>query len=315
MISPSNLNIEDTFTFKKSVLPVGRTSYTKDCPQEVTLICKGKHSRVTGILNEGIHINGKAEWTEMFSGGIAALGGSALNTVDAAVQMFAGGSIQQPWMNRKTYKSTKPLSFDIGISFVADSADNFNDEGPLRSVWQPCEALLAMIYPRELKDKSGNTISMETMLKNNEKLNKLMTDKSGKTKNNIVNNVTSAMSLYRVPGPNISAGSEYDLTESGDDVHLVIGSLLNFEHVYLENVDIEFSNAVNEDGYPLAAKVKLKATVMDSSFVRDDGSFAWSEFSDSAKAMSNLFDNLGNAASDVIKIAKNTIGFYKAFKG
>ena len=134
-------NYEDTYLLNKQ--PVLDTDENgPSSGNEVIIACKTKHTRISGYISEGIKINGKAKWKEMFGGGISAMTKGLLQTGSNITQLVEGHTIQQPWMNRKFYESTAPFSFTFGINFVSHG-DAANE------VYMPAQYLLSLIYPRE----------------------------------------------------------------------------------------------------------------------------------------------------------------------
>ena len=258
-------------------------------PQEVVIICKNKNGRVSGILNSGVKINGHAEWTEMFGGGIMSLGGSLIETGNNFLQFTGGSSIQQPWMNRKMWKTTKPFSFDIPMSFVATT-------NPADDVVRPCMALLSFIFPRDL----GTNVTNDKIVGGGD----------------IFGTALNSLRLYNIPGPSLRYGTKSaSPDDQGDPVEIVIGRLFAFGACYLEDVSIEFSQSLDSYGYPLAANVTVKATVMDSATCTTDGNFLIQEFYSSSESLGACLDQINNTskqlAKDMIAIAKSGIGWYK----
>lgn len=257
-------------------------------PQEVLISCKNKRKRVSAILSEGIKLESTAEWTEMFGGGITSVAGSAIDTVNQITQLSSGNSIQQPWMNRKFYKSTKPFSFSFGINFVAEN--NAEEE-----VWKPVVALLSFTFPRDMK---------QPYKKNGDK--------------GLVGAIADSLSYYKIPGPSLSYDGESSNSndKGGDAVTLTIGNQFAMGGVYLEKVSTEFSSAYDSSGFPLACKVNITATCMDVNSCTKDGDFLISQFAgnqeDISAAVQQLDKTVKELGEGLNKIKDAVIGFYKA---
>ena len=280
-------------------------------PQEVIFSCPHKRGRVSGILDGGLKLNIKSEWTEMMGGGIMSLAGSVVDTANNLLQLAAGASVQQPWMNRKMWKTTKPFSFDVPMSFVAMT-------DPLNDVVRPVMALVSFLYPRKLQIKDKNTGEMvDANMKNfgdNTGISTKLPDDVG-----VIGTALSSIGLYNIPGPSIrytsknSGGSGED--NIGDPVYVTIGKIFSFGSCYLESVDVQFSPSMDSDGFPIAAKCTVKVTVMDSGVVETNGQFMIQEFSNTSESFGQFIDavatTVGDLATNLANVIKSTIGFYK----
>ena len=273
-------------------------------PQEVVITCKHKNGRVSGLLRGGVKLDGKAEWTEMFGGGIMSLGGTMVETANNLMQFVKASSVQQPWMNRKMWKTTKPFSFQIPLSFVA-TTDALNE------VVRPAMALMSFIFPRELKTKDGDDASAYTTLNDGTK------GKFGQAfdKDGLVGTALTSFQYYNIPGPGIRYDGNDTGDEIGDPVTIVIGKMFAFGACYLEGVKIEFSPSINSDGYPIACTVDLTATVMDACTCQTDGNFLIQEFYGSSENLNAFIDKFQDTTTQLGADFKNlidkTIGFWK----
>lgn len=280
------------------------TSEEKFAPQEVVITCPHKNGRVCGILNTGVSLDGKAEWTEMMGGGIMSLGGNVVETGNNLLQFVRASSIQQPWMNRKMWKTTKPFSFSFELAFVAQD-DALND------VVRPTMALMSFLFPRELSTKDGNDASLYTSLDGitGGRFSK------GITKDSLIGTALTSFQYYNIPGPGIRYDGNDTGDEIGDPVTIVIGKMFAFGACYLENVQIQYSQSMNHSGYPIAAKATIRATVMDACTCRTDGNFLIQEFYGSSENLNKFIDKFsetaGELAMDLKDVADKTIGFYK----
>ena len=319
MIGYKETFTEDVFDFKYK--GNNNTSY----PQEIILLCENKKSRVSGTLNNGIKTSAKAEWKDMMGGGIMSLGGSLVETGNNFVQWANAESIQQPWMNRKMWVTTRPLTFKFSISFV-------EIDDAIKDVVQPCIALLSFVYPREAgtseNDENGNAQGKaKTMLT---VLNELTGEKSkgndGKyryQKNSglipekgLVGKMLNSLAIYAIPGPGLRFGSSSATArQKGDNVTIIVGNMLCLTACYIDSVDIEFHNVLNNNGYPIGAKADVSVTSMDSCYTNSSGNFLISGFSDSANRLASFLDQFSKTANDlvrgVVSTAESIIGFYK----
>lgn len=280
----------------------------KNNPQEVIIACKNKKRRVCGILNEGIKLSGEAQWEELFGGGITALGGSLINMVNKTSQYTRGTSIQQPWMNRKFWNSTKPFSFSFQMNFIADLYGGKVD------VWEPTQALLSFVFPRQLSTAQAISEDLDSSSVIN---TKQRNSKGGQGV--LAAGVDTFANEFAIPGPGIgwseNATSKGDFGTdnydgNGDAVTLVIGNLFAFGGVYIEKVDVEYSPNMDSSGYPLWAKCTVNVTVMDVNYCNTDGSFMINRFADEQAALSSLVDSvttlIGDVKSGITNIVKTT---------
>jgi len=294
------MRIEDQFVTGGSEF-VGTNSLKENNPQEILIACKNKRRRVCGILNEGIKLSGESKWEEMFGGGITAIGGSLVNMVNKGLQGFRGTSIQQPWMNRKFWNSTKPFSFSFSFNFIEDG------NGGKTDVWEPTQALLSFVFPRDL----GTGEQIKKTLDNARGIDTSRANTDG-GKGLITAGVDAIATEFAIPGPSVryspdnksnttisSDSGESVGDKGGDAVTLVIGNLFAFGGVYLEKVDVEYSPNMDTYGYPLWAKCTVQATVMDVNYCQTNGDFMISQFANSQGAMSSLLDSIATFGSDV----------------
>ena len=293
------MRIEDQFITGSPNL-VGTGSAKENNPQEIIIACKNKRRRVCGILNEGIKLSGESKWEEMFGGGITALGGSIVNMVNKGLQGFRGTSIQQPWMNRKFWNSTKPFSFSFSFNFIEDG------NGGKVDVFEPLQALLSFTFPRDL----GTGDQIKKTLSNSQLLDMEQKNSDG-GKGLLTAGVDALAMEFAIPGPSVryspdnksTSGDNYE--KSGDAVTLVIGNLFAFGGVYLEKVDVETSPNMDTYGYPLWAKCNVQATVMDVNYCQTNGDFMIGQFADSQGALSSLLDSIATFGSDLSEGVKN----------
>lgn len=275
---------EDTYKLNGQAVIQGQGAVGGN-PQEVLISCKNKRKRVSGILSEGVKLESTAEWTELFGGGITSIAGSFIDTVNNVTQLTAGNSIQQPWMNRKFYKSTKPFSFSFGFNLVAEN--NAEEE-----VWKPAVALVSFTFPRDMGEKHVTNAE----------------------ERGLIGAIADSLSYYKIPGPSLDYTGENDTRNTGDAVTLTIGNQFAMGGVYLEKVGTEFSTAYDERGFPLACKVTVQATCMDVNSCTKDGDFLISQFASNQENISVAIQQLKKTLTDlkdgVVKTLKETKGFF-----
>ena len=308
--SSNFMRIEDQFLTEQNINSLNGES--SNSPQEIIIACKNKNRRVCGILNGGVKLTGEATWEELFGGGITSIGGSLIGMVNSGAQLWRGTSIQQPWMNRKFYKSTKPFSFSFQMNFISD------ENGGKIDVWYPTQALLSFVFPRRLKTAQAisNALDSSSVI-NMEQAN------SDGGKGLLKAGVEAIAQEYAIPGPAIGYGpdgkknhteQDGDYDGNGDTVTLVIGNLFAFGGVYIEKADVEYSPNMDFEGFPLWAKCNVTVTVMDVNYCDDTGEFMINRFADNQAELSSLIDSLKTAVSDVkegvLNIVKTTKNAY-----
>lgn len=304
-------------------------------PQEVIIKCQNKNRRVCSYLSSPIKFSGKANWKEMFGGGLGSAVGTGISALNNIAQYFKGVTIQQPWMNKKLYQSTNPISFTLDLNFVAE-------EDAKADVWDPLVALLSFVYPRLLQgsgtfEKTDKVTGVTTKTTYSGDMNALgylgaatgneycqkqatIYQTPNDSKSSIATNDAGVVAaaanlckLYSIPGPGLREGY-------GDKVEVIIGKYMAFSDCYVENVDIELGNVMNSDGYPLQGNAKVTVVNSTSNVVKwvgDDYQFFISGFEDSGKEVDEFMKVLGNRASKVAETFSNVTeklgSFYKNF--
>ena len=317
------LSTEDVF-----VMNAGGNFADSVEPMEVIISCPHKRKRVSALTSEGVKINANAKWKPIFQQSGMLTGGTLGNSINDAVSWSLGLSVHQPWMNKKQYESTEPFSVTIPLSFVSSMGD------PKAEVYDPCMALLSFVYPRqvgiedelfsteELDNGKATLASASTSLINKlENIGKTVIGDSAITtglakrsketikSENLVGAAASAYDIFSVPGTSLTGNK-------GDTVSISIGPVFNLGKVYLEKVDIEFSKTLNPLGYPLAAKVTLTASPVESCYCKSDGELViFDQFSDNSAALNGLISAASKTAETaidaVVTITKNAWGVLK----
>lgn len=316
------LTREDTYNDKLNVgmLADGSTSMLADISsQEVIITCSGKKRRVSSYLSEPLKFSAKANWQEMFGGGVMSIAGTGLGLLTDLAQYGKGWTVQQPWMNRKLYKSTTPLSFTLKLPFIATSVDTAKEE-----VWDPLEALLSFVYPRKLSKEDGTDVSATEALGDSKLVQVSMKKQSAV--NNEENHVNAEdvgvlpaflglFKAYAIPGPGLRFGmSAGDQSTHGDNVAISIGQFLSFSACYLESVEVELSEVMTPNGYPTSGTATVQATCMEANYCKNDGTFYFNGFSDNQSDLTIALDACYGAADKIsqsfMELKDSLIGFW-----
>lgn len=277
-------------------------------PQEVVLSCPNKNVRIAAPLGGQLQLSVNAEWEEMFGGGIGAISGGVIGTANNLLQWVGGKTMQQPWMNRKIYKNTKPFNFTLPLNFVTPAGQD-----PMEWVAKPAVALLSLAYPRILKDAGGT------------KNANLIDANTGGDGSSVISTALRMLNFYAIPGPALRYDSNatdektgkqlVDKDDRGDSVNVMIGNLFNLGACYVTNVSLTYSDSFNELGFPLALKASVQVTCADQVLCQDDGDFVVNIPPQNAKGLSDFLDaaqiTTNNIKENVSKLVKATGSFYK----
>lgn len=291
-------NYEDKYVYEKSGK---QTSEGWTMNGVVVITCKTKKTTIQGVLSNSLELEGRAKWKEMFNGGIFGLSGGILQAGSNISQILGGKTLQQPWMNRKFYESSEPLSFTMEINFVSHGGDSAK-----KQVYDPVRYLLSLVYPR----KGGGNAVGNALVDNGGK------DDAGKPigGGSLVGTMINTMQEMHIPGP--SLGYTEGAEDAGDSVSITIGQTFAFVGVYIDSVQATFSPTFNAEGYPLWAKCKVKATCMDSLACDSNGDFLSSGFKVLPSAeMSAFIDQAKITGTTAAKDLGNLKDSYKEFYG
>jgi hypothetical protein len=316
--------VEDEYAMNKNVSSGGATSIsagqgfgddTAQYPQEVIITCANKKGRVRASLSGNLSLNIQSEWTEMFSGGIASMSGSIIGTANQLVQWGLGATIQQPWMNRKNYKNTKPFSFNLPLNFVAIDSAKFD-------VVMPVLALVSFCYPRKYTPaENGNEESAKDVAPNEPGINVAKvygTDNiigkwaSKQGPDSLFGSVLDLFEVWEIPGPSLLTASDKKDAHKGDSVDIIVGKMFNLGNCYLESVGITFGSAFDNNGYPLSAKVDVKCTCADSVVCTSDGNLLVNEYYDMSKQLDKVLTAAGNTVENLVN---RLVDFGQAARG
>ena len=284
--------------------------------QEVAIICPNKNRCVYSYLSEPLKFSASATWKEMFGGGMASTVGTTVGTVNDIAQYVKGWSFQQPWMNKKIYQSTTPLSFTITLPFVAKS-----DETAVNDVWMPLQTLMSFVYPRMIGTGTDNALTQvsDKLGLGLSKTIKSQTNADGTANKNsagLITSIATCFKIYAIPGPGIR---QTDVEGSqGDNVCVIIGNYLCFQMCYIEEVSVEMSNTMTNSGYPLWGKATLKITNSVGNIVSENGTFLFDGFSgvgdEVGSSIDAMSERIKDTAEKTLKFVKATWSFYSGGK-
>jgi len=141
-------------------------------------------------------------------------------------QAVLGVTLVQPWMKRRMWRGSTPITITVEMKFVAyDNAYN--------NVLLPCMLLQQMVLPQEALSIGV----VENEGKSNETYGKLF-------------------SVYSPPGPSPFTVFEQSLA-GGDKIDVTFGNVLRFENVVISECQVDMSSKFTEEGYPIDAVVRI----------------------------------------------------------
>ena len=188
---------------------------------------------------EQFTLSNQAVFESRYSSGLGGLTG-ALQSFDNALKTTTGLTFVTKPMTLQTWVSTSPIEFNLPMLF------NAQQDG-LQEVTKPIAQLLALCSPSALDQPlSGAAQSQFGALAN----------QLGGAVSSISNNL--GQNLIRGPGPTFDEPTRGTYT-------LVIGNLMVFLNMLIVSVNAEYDSLVDQNGYPLSAKVDLtmrSSTVM-----------------------------------------------------
>lgn len=314
VIGKSLYRTEDQFLPSSFAMEQGPIKTDATIPQEIIIACKGKRRRITGYLSEGVKLTGTSEWEDIANtAGISTLS-SGMSTVNNLGQLgfaniaqkgnndTAGSVIQQPWLDRKFWKHSKPFDLSFNFNFVSEVSSK-------NEVFLPAIALLSFCYPRKVDN-------VDLIEKTNAAIGNLGGDGvNTKGKPNVMNAAKDVLQAFAIPGPSLMYGATKDSQgnatqgDNGDAVTIVVGNMFAFGACYLKQVIIEFSPNIDYSGYPVWCKCSISAEAMDSNYCEPNGDFTVSQWGNKANDISKLVDALSTTVADT---AKNTMNIAKA---
>jgi hypothetical protein len=312
-------SVEDTFSPKMVINSnVALTGDAPQYPQNVIIRCKNKNVRISTPLSGKLKLGSTAEWEEMFGGGMSSVVGGVLGTANNIVQWKSGKTLQQPWMNRKMYKCTKPFTFTLPLSFVTPAELMTSSEFNSSADWvvKPCLALLSLLYPRKVKDKNGDDLSVRSILPKNKKNSEGVNYFSSGDGGSIIGTFADLFKLYAVPGPSLMSmtNNSKDGSDAGDNVEVSVGNMLCLDSCYVTKVDVEFSESYDLSGCPIAATANVEIVCADAVYCEADGNFIVNKPSNRANELGNFIDACGktveHASAGMKNIKDSRIGVF-----
>lgn len=288
-------------------MPSASTTYNAPTyPQEVTFSCPNKNVRIMAPLGGKLKLSSSSEWDEMFGGGLGNVAGGVIGTVNNALQWAKGNTLQQPWMNRKIYKNTKPFTFTLPLTFVTPIGQSSKEW-----VAKPTMALMSLLYPRKGGASLSNAVESKTGY------NSKGTDVAGNDHSkSLIGSAINLCDTYFIPGPSLRSTMESASDgDRGDYVIIMAGNMFNFGLCYVNSVDIEYSDSFDPEGFPLAASVNVQATCQDAVYCDEDGNFNVRTLGNNAENLSKFLDATRDTAVHTTKniqaLFKDTVGFYQ----
>lgn len=264
-------------------LPLPRDIYTAS-EEQIVVISGRCRKTVTAILSDDIAINSSAAWQGFF-GDVGGIGGN-LGKIFRALNTVGGRSLQQPWMTRKQYQSSTPISFTVPMHFAAVRSAK-------AEVWDPVLALYSYVYPRLISTENGGFFFDSAAIRKNAETYEAFPKALAET----VASLNGAMHEFAVPGPTPFG----DKTAGNNDpIQLQLGVYGTFTNCYVTNVAGNISHVVDADGYPTSADVTVTVCLQDNCFlVGANGEFAFQNANDNlsgvtviAKAINDLSSKL-----------------------
>ena len=271
--------------------------------QSIVISGKNKGS-VTGYLSEGVKLTGQSDWEQITSNSMVNTIYKLIETVDTTQQMgfvpsnsgstanSAGISYIQPWASRKFWKGSKPFTTTIPFNLV--SITNAKTD-----VYDKAVTLLSFCYPRDLANTVTTFKDAVSNLKIGEKQLFLTQGTGTDGKPNLVNSLTSAIKSWAIPGPSLTYGGENDQSK-GDAVTISIGNLFVFGACYVNQVNLEFSSTLDNNGYPLWCKCSISFDTMESNYCSSDGKLYLNKIPDNQAALANLLSSIANTGQTLV---------------
>ena len=222
---------------------------------QVYFYCPRKGQEILAVLSGPFSVDATSNWE-----GVLKMGASqVLETIDNFAQGLFGNTIRQPWLSRKLWTGTTPLTFTLPLQFVS-----FDDAEA--QVVKPMMGLLSLVYPR--LDYDAGDVDAADMF-----------------------------STYFVPGPTlfyVNDGAYDSASDEGDRVEITLGKFLHFKGCYIKSVGFNVENSFSVDGWPHNVKASVTFETMDVSYVNPDGSFMSKGFRDASIESNKQFEKLVN---------------------
>jgi len=291
-------------TSQKSGVYIKEDTYDVSDAQTVCFYCPHKHSTIYGTINDNIALNIASTWKNWMSGFGSV--GSALTKLTDSIsidgQLTGAQSFQQPWISRKLWSNTSPLSFDVPIIFTA-TTDAETD------VWKKVLKMAALLFPRLCTTETSSTLDTTSITHTLA----YQTNAKGETNATpnatgvaIANVINSINQHYTIPGPSpfYESGKINNANASnGDPVVVIIGNLIAMNNCYIESASIDISKTLDARGFPLMAKITTKVTAMDSNYCNENGDFTFST-RDTDSVLMKVANSISTFVGSVVKNAE-----------
>jgi hypothetical protein len=185
-----------------------------------TVTSKALQCKVCAVVQEKIQFLVNGVW-EPFPG----LG--MFNEVAELIpQALLGVTLVQPWMKRRMWRGSTPISISVDMNFYAyDDAYN--------NVLLPCMLLQQMALPQE-------TLSVGVV----------------ENEGTASETYGKLFSVYSPPGPSPFTVFE-DTLAGGDKIDLTFGNILRFSNVIVSECLINLENKLTEQGYPITGSARI----------------------------------------------------------
>lgn len=283
--------------------------------RQVVIACKPKKLVVNAPLSDDLSTNITNQWSDYFSGGVIGTSFNLIESFNKATTSWNGTSIHQPYMSRKVWSGTNPLSFDLKFNFIA-TVDAKTE------VFDPICKLAAMATASE----SNLTEKEQTLL---DEVNQIMSEKDessriAKVLAKGIHFITELNDLiskkWDVPGPAIIPSNDNE-SQCSMPITIYLPAFNVLTNCYIESLSINLSKSVDINGYPLGANVGVKVTRMDAttSYRSKDDTYRvnwnYNYENDSLKQISswvnkigsvvhNFFDAYDEAAKNILDMTK-----------
>lgn len=235
---------------------------TIDEKHMIHMWCENKGVIVSAPLVQDITTSINNQWSDFFQGGLFGSALGILDQISTATVAWSGASLYQPYMSRKMWKGSSPLSFQLDFNFVAttdaktDVVDKINAIAvmatPHKGTKSDIKKLLEDTLAQNKSDKEEDPLSVS-------KVKDVTTDVT----QFVVDMYDLVAQKWVSPGPAVIPSDD---SKSRQDAPITVllpmyGTLKN---CYIENVSITTSKSLDINGYPLGAKVSVKISRMDS---------------------------------------------------
>lgn len=259
--------------------------------QLIHMWCENKGVIVSAPLTQDLSTSISNQWSDYFQGGVFGAAFNILDQVSDFSLAWKGVSLHQPYMSRKMWKGTSPLSFQLDFNFVAikDAKTDVVDK---------VNAIAVMATPHKGEYKNESRVELEKYIDSitDETDLSVGEEKMSKVTKTIMEMTDLVAQKWVTPGPSVLASDIKSHEDAPITVMLPMYGTL--ENCYIENLAITTSKSLDINGNPLGAKVSVKISRMDSIISMKDSSGKFSvpwEYNyenDSVKKLAELVGKL-----------------------